>query len=218
MFVKICGITQVRQGVDIAQMMLAAQFRDRCGLGFICYPPSKRFVSCDRIRAIVSALPQGVETVGVFVDESMAAIADCVRLAQLGSVQLHGAESPEYCLHLRESIPNIRLIKALRLRQKQDLQQLDRYKDCADMFLIDAYHPQQMGGTGSTADWSLLQGFDPGKPWLLAGGLTPTNALEALSTVRPDGIDLSSGVEVQPGIKDLALVRQLLRALNSLKV
>ena len=218
MFVKICGITQVHQGADIARMMLEAQFRDRCGLGFICYPPSKRFVSCDRIRAIVSALPQGVETVGVFVNESVETIVDFVRLARLSSVQLHGAESPEYCLHLRESLPNIRLIKAGRLKHKQDLQQFDRYTNCADMFLIDAYHPQHMGGTGETADWSLLQGFEPGKPWLLAGGLTPENVLEAIATVRPDGIDLSSGVEIQPGVKDPAQVRQLLRTLNAAKV
>ena len=217
MFVKVCGITQVEQGRAIADAMLQKGLAGHCALGFICVAHSKRFVSPEQIRAIVLALPKQVETVGVFVDEIPDQVEEIARQCGLSGVQLHGDESVEYCNALRELLPNTKLIKALRLRKASDLDCLETYHDVVDAYLIDAYHPQQLGGTGLKADWSLLQDFRPQRPWLLAGGLTPENVGEALASLQLDGIDLSSGVEVQPGIKDLAKVEQLLLGLGKAK-
>lgn len=215
MFVKICGITQVEQGRAIADAMLRHGLADRCAIGFICVTQSKRYVSVEQLRAVVLALPKQVQTIGVFVDEGPDHVCEIVRWGGLSGVQLHGDESVDYCRGLRQLLPSTRFIKALRLRQASDLERLATYREVVDAYLIDAYHPQQAGGTGLKADWTLLQGFRPPRPWLLAGGLTPENVGDAIIDLSPDGVDLSSGVEVQPGIKDLAKVEQLLQAIES---
>ena len=215
MFVKICGITQVEQGRAIADAMLRHGLAGQCAIGFICVTQSKRYVSAEQIRPIVLALPKQVQAIGVFVDENAERVRDIARQSGLSGVQLHGDESVDYCLALRELLPTTKFIKALRLRQASDLVRLATYRDVVDTYLIDAYHPQQAGGTGQKADWTLLHDFRPQRPWLLAGGLTPENVGEAIAAIAPDGVDLSSGVEVQPGIKDLAKVEQLLQAIGS---
>ncbi len=91
------------------------------------------------------------------------------------------------------------------------------YTSYIDTLLLDAYHPQQLGGTGQTLDWTMLQKFSPSCPWFLAGGLTPDNILDALSLVQPNGIDLSSGVETKPGDKDLDRVAKLFTRLGTVK-
>ncbi|MEL7085992.1 MAG: phosphoribosylanthranilate isomerase [Cyanobacteria bacterium P01_A01_bin.3] len=213
MFVKICGITQVEQGRAIADAMLQHGLAGQCAIGFICVTQSKRYVSAEQIRPIVLALPKQVQTIGVFVDEQMERVGDIARRCGLSGVQLHGDESVDYCRGLRELLPTTKVIKVLRLRQAAGLDRLATYRDVVDAYLIDAYHPQQAGGTGLKADWTLLQDFRPQRPWLLAGGLTPENVGEAIAALHPDGVDLSSGVEVQPGIKDLAKVEHLLQAI-----
>ena len=95
------------------------------------------------------------------------------------------------------------------------LEQAANYAKYVDTLLLDAYHPQQLGGTGQTLDWQMLQQFSPSCPWFLAGGLTPDNIVAALSQVKPDGIDLSSGVELKPGDKDLTKVAKLFEKLGS---
>ncbi|MEM9569234.1 MAG: phosphoribosylanthranilate isomerase [Cyanobacteria bacterium P01_E01_bin.34] len=214
MFVKICGITQVEQGRAIADAMLQHGLADRCAIGFICVAQSKRYVSAEQIQPIVLALPRQVQTIGVFVDEQPERVCDITRRCGLSGVQLHGDESVDYCQRLRELLPTTKFIKAMRLRQAADLARLTTYDDVADAYLIDAYHPKQAGGTGLKADWTLLQDFRPLRPWLLAGGLTPENVGEAIAALAPDGVDLSSGVEVQPGIKDLAKVEHLLKVIG----
>jgi phosphoribosylanthranilate isomerase len=128
---------------------------------------------------------------------------------------LHGDESPEFCHQLRSFLPSVEIIKALRVRSFPALLQADVYTSWVDTLLLDAYHPQQMGGTGKTLDWPSLQQFQPSCPWLLAGGLTPNNVLDALNQVQPNGIDLSSGVERAPGDKDLTKVAQLFEQLKT---
>ncbi|MGK7913828.1 MAG: phosphoribosylanthranilate isomerase [Synechococcus sp.] len=214
MFVKICGITQVEQGRAIADAMLQHGLAGQCAIGFICVTQSKRYVSAEHIRPIVLALPKQVQAIGVFVNESSERICDIVQRCGLSGVQLHGDESVDDCQALRDLLPTTKLIKALRLQQASDLDLLATYGDVVDAFLIDAYHSQQAGGTGLKADWTLLHDFHPQRPWLLAGGLTPKNVREAIAALAPDGVDLSSGVEVQPGIKDLAKVEQLLKQIE----
>ncbi len=196
MRVKICGITQPHQSVAIASQGATA-------LGFICVPTSPRYVNVQQIRAAVAPLPQNIDKIGVFANTSIPEIVQIVVESGLTSVQLHGDEPPEFCEQLRKSLPQVEIIKAFRILNLDHLKRVDKYTDYVDTLLLDAYHPQHLGGTGQTLDWSMLQKFSPSCPWFLAGGLTPDNILEALSQVKPNGIDLSSGVERQPGDKDL---------------
>lgn len=212
--VKICGITQVEQGRAIAQLGAHA-------LGFICVADSPRYVLPTQIQQIVAALPRdehgnpSCDRVGVFVNTSLSHICDTVTTGNMNFVQLHGDESPEFCIQLAERLPaGTGLIKACRIRTPQDVEQAAVYADSVDMLLLDAYHPTAFGGTGQTLDWQQLQQFRPPCPWFLAGGLTPTNLLQALALVHPDGIDLSSGVERSPGDKDLTKVQHLFQVLR----
>lgn len=214
--VKICGITQPDQGRAIASAGATL-------LGFICAPVSPRYVTPAQIADIVAALPTDPTTgqivcdrVGVFVDASLDMIQQTVAVGQLTGVQLHGNESPQFCQHLKQQLPHIELIKALRIRSPEALHHTDRYATCVDTLLLDAYHPTLSGGTGQTLDWEQLQHFHPPLPWLLAGGLTPENVTAALQQVQPHGIDLSSGVETAPGIKDLTQISQLFSVLSKI--
>jgi phosphoribosylanthranilate isomerase len=202
MRIKICGITTVEQGLAIAQM-------GATDLGFICVPSSPRYLSLTRLHPLVDKLGKVANTVGVFADFSVATIEQVVALTNLHTVQLHGNESVEFCRQLRQALPDTELIKAWRVRSSSDLAKIQLYSEVVDGLLLDAYHPDALGGTGQTLDWQQLVAFTPPIPWLLAGGLTPDNIELALSQLHPDGIDLSSGVEVSPGNKNLALVERL---------
>lgn len=207
MWVKICGITKVEQGQAIAQLGAAA-------LGFICVPASPRYIKPEMIRAIVKQLPQKVDCIGVFASTTIEIICQVARQSQLTGVQLHGDESSEFCDRLKQLLPEIKVIKALRVKTTETLELAAIYANHVDTLLLDAYHPHQLGGTGKTIDWQSLQQFRPSCPWLLAGGLTPDNILEALEKLQPDGIDLSSGVEIAPGDKDLTKVARLFEIIS----
>lgn len=210
MWVKICGITQPSQGQTIAKLGASA-------LGFICVPASPRYVTISQIQAITAALSSRIEYIGVFANTTVEEIVEVVNQTKLTGVQLHGNESPEFCDRTRQLLPKIQLIKAVRIQTIEDLQQAKNYINFVDKLLLDAYHPQQLGGTGKTLNWQSLQQFNPSCPWVLAGGLTPDNIQEALNVIHPDGIDLSSGVEHSPGDKDLTQVAQLFENLKKLK-
>lgn len=202
MRVKICGITQPQQGKTIASLGATA-------LGFICVPNTPRYVNEEQIKAVIQQLPQQTDKIGVFANSSKQEIVQTVAETGLTGVQLHGDESLSFCQQLKQSLPNVEIIKALRIRTIEDFGRAKTYTEYVDTLLLDAYHPQQLGGTGKTLNWDMLQQFNPNCPWLLAGGLTPENVLEALNKVKPNGIDLSSGVETAPGDKDLNKVSQL---------
>jgi phosphoribosylanthranilate isomerase len=209
MRVKICGITKPEQGEAIAGLGATA-------LGFICVPTSPRYVTPAGIRAVVERLPVPVDRIGVFANSTKEEICQVVAGARLTGVQLHGDEPAEFCGELRLELAGVEIIKAVRVRTPEALSGAAGYAGWADTLLLDAYHPEQLGGTGKTLDWSSLRQFRPSCPWLLAGGLTPENVLEALSEVRPAGIDLSSGVERAPGDKDLGKVARLFERLRLL--
>ena len=210
MRVKICGITQLQQGQAIAALGATA-------LGFICVPQSKRYITPEQIQTIIPKLPPSVDKIGVFANSSPEEIATIVSQTRLTAVQLHGDESPEFCQQLRQRLPQLELIKALRVQTATALSELTSYTPWVNTFLLDAYHPQLLGGTGKTLDWKILQQFNPPLPWFLAGGLTPENITIALQNLQPDGIDLSSGVERSPGDKDLDKVAQLFEQLQRLR-
>jgi phosphoribosylanthranilate isomerase len=205
--VKICGITQPEQGRAIAQLGANA-------LGFICVHKSPRYVSADLIRQVAAQVPATVAKIGVFMDADVDWMVRVAEIGQLTGIQLHGVEAVEVCAELRDRLPTIELIKAFRVRSDWDLEMAAEYAPAVDWLLLDAYHPDMGGGTGKTLDWASLRSFKPAKPWFLAGGLNPGNVGQALGLVQPSGIDLSSGVEIAPGDKDLAAIGQLFAALK----
>lgn len=184
------------------------------GLGFICVPGTPRYIDSTRLRGIIAQLPPFVERVGVFADAAVETIYETVVTTGLSAVQLHGQESPDFCAALAQRLPGIAQIKAIRIRDPEDLAHVQRYEGTIQAVLLDAYHPDQLGGTGRTIAWEWLKDFRPSLPWILAGGLKPENLRSALSVLQPDAVDLSSGVENQPGNKDLGRVAQVVRILQ----
>jgi phosphoribosylanthranilate isomerase len=211
MRVKICGIKVPEQGKHIVNSGATA-------LGFICVASSPRFVSIEEIRLVAKVIPNSIDIIGVFANTSIENIQDIAINSSLTGVQLHGDESVEFCKTIRKILPNVEIIKALRIRDILDLKNIDIYRNYVDTLLLDAYDPNQLGGTGKTIDLQILKQLEPGIPWFLAGGLAPNNIIEVLSNVKPNGIDLSSGVESSPGDKDSVKVNQLFEQLNMLKI
>ncbi len=201
--IKICGITQLAQGRSIASY-------GATDLGFICVAASPRYVSPANLQALVPELQSQVNCIGVFADEDLETLVGIAKNSRFGSIQLHGQESLAYCQNLRQQLPDREIIKAWRVRSAPDLHTIQAYSPIVDTLLLDAYHPQALGGTGHTLDWQSLLSFQPAIPWFLAGGLNPGNISIALRQLHPQGIDLSSGVEASPGIKNLSLVQDLL--------
>ncbi|WP_071517300.1 phosphoribosylanthranilate isomerase [Geitlerinema sp. PCC 9228] len=208
MRVKICGIRDAEQGKAIAELGATA-------IGFICVPRSKRYLTPAQILALTEQLPHHIDRIAVFANATISEICQVFPHRGLSGMQLHGDESPEFCQQLRQALTQrgcdqVELIKALRIRTADDLQRAAAYEPYVDTFLLDAYHPQQLGGTGIPLDWQALQKFTPQRPWFLAGGLTPENIQTALGQLQPDGIDVSSGVEIAPADKDISRVAALL--------
>jgi phosphoribosylanthranilate isomerase len=206
MLIKICGITRI----DDAEAAVA------CGanaLGFVFWPKSPRFVDPFRARAIVAALPPFVTTVGVFVNQPAEHINGVASLVGLGAVQLHGDETPAFAALMRRAV-----IKAIALGGSVGTDPgrpgIEGWSARVTI-LLDAHDPQQRGGTGQTIDWKQAAGVAGSRRVLLAGGLTPGNVAEAIRHVRPFGIDVSSGVEASPGVKDHGKLRDLFHAINS---
>lgn len=216
--VKICGVTQPAQARAIAQAGATT-------LGFICVPSSPRYVQPDQIFNMIHQLPAEIKTIGVFADTSLENICQVVEQTNLSGVQLHGLETVEYCEKLSQLLGGREIIKALRVKMLGDLKLANIYAKVVQTLLLDAYDPQKLGGTGHTLDWQSLQDFFPDCPWLLAGGLNPQNILLAIQQIINNqpvgyhnfvGVDLSSGVEVSPGDKDLLKVKELFNNLSNL--
>lgn len=191
--VKICG------NVTLKDTMAAVE-AGADAVGFVFYAKSPRVVSPKAVAAIVSHLPPFVSTVGLFVNEKPDLVRQIMSDCGLAYAQLHGEESPQYCAELR-----LPVVKAIRVRTAEDLANLSAYRVKA--ILLDTYVEGKIGGTGVTFDWGLAVEARSWGPIVLAGGLTPDNVGEAVSRVRPYGVDVSSGVESSPGVKDHAKVR-----------
>lgn len=191
--VKICG------NVTLKDTMAAVE-AGADAVGFVFYAKSPRVVSPKAVAAIVSHLPPFVSTVGLFVDEKPDLVRQIMSDCGLAYAQLHGEESPQYCAELR-----LPVVKAIRVRTGGDLANLSAYRVKA--ILLDTYVEGVAGGTGTTFDWGLAVEAKSWGPIVLAGGLTPDNVGDAVSRVQPYGVDVSSGVESSPGVKDHAKVK-----------
>jgi len=196
--VKICGITSLGDGLAAAEAGADA-------IGFVFYESSPRSVSIETASGISHELPPVLKA-GVFVNATEEFVRQAMARCGLELLQFHGEESPEYCLQF-----GLKCMKAFRIRDAASLRALANYQ--TDAWLLDAYASEQFGGTGQTLNWDLARDAKRlGRPIYLAGGLTPGNVAEAVRKVRPYGVDVSSGVEASPGIKDRAKVRAFIEA------
>jgi phosphoribosylanthranilate isomerase len=184
-FVKICGITRLAD----AEAAIAA---GASAIGFVFWPDSPRAIDPYRARDIVRHVPPFVTTVGVFVNQPAAQVNAIASLVGLGAVQLHGDEDLQFANGVKKPV-----LKAVGLTSHRPMS-WPRHV----MLLVDAHDPVRRGGTGRAADWTLAASIARERPIVLAGGLTADNVAEAVGRVRPFGIDVSSGVESAPGLKD----------------
>jgi phosphoribosylanthranilate isomerase len=205
---KVCGLTTEAQ-VEAAAQAGAGY------VGLVFFPRSPRAVTAEWARDLALATPVGVAKVGLFVDASDEAIDAVLERVPLDMIQLHGAESPERVAEVRARW-GLPVMKAVGIAGAADLERARAYEGVADQLLLDAKAPAGAvlpGGNGVAFDWGLLSGFQARVPWMLAGGLTPFNVAEAVRVSGARQVDVSSGVESAPGIKDPGLVRAFAQAL-----
>lgn len=197
--VKICGITSEADALAAAEAGADA-------IGLMFYEGSPRHVILEQAKAISAALPQHVMRVGVFVNAEEAFVHQALTECMLNILQFHGDETPEEC-----SRYPVMTLKAFRVQGEETLAQLEAYPSAG--YLLDAYVKDALGGTGATFNWDLaVRAQEFGKPIFLAGGLTPENVVEAVRKVQPFGVDVSSGVEIEPGRKDAEQMRTFVAA------
>ena len=197
--VKICGITSEADALAAAEAGAGA-------IGLMFYEGSPRHVTLEQAKAISAALPQHVMRVGVFVNAEEAFVHQALTECMLNILQFHGDETPEEC-----SRYPVMTLKAFRVQGEETLAQLEAYPSAG--YLLDAYVKDALGGTGATFNWDLaVRAQEFGKPIFLAGGLTPENVVEAVRKVQPFGVDVSSGVESEPGRKDAEQMRTFVAA------
>tara|TARA_B100001939_G_scaffold60526_1_gene49607 strand:+ start:321 stop:929 length:609 start_codon:yes stop_codon:yes gene_type:complete len=186
--VKFCGLRHKDDIADAVALGVDA-------LGFVFYEPSSRYVAPKDAATLTRAVPAFLTRVGLFVNENAETIKRIFEIARLNLIQYHGEESPEFC----DSV-GLPYIKAFRVQQDMDIRgAIDRYPN-ASGFLLDAYVKGQPGGTGERFDWGLIPRSYA--PIILAGGLTPDNAKDAIEQVAPWALDVSGGIESKPGRKD----------------
>ncbi|WP_027340081.1 phosphoribosylanthranilate isomerase [Halonatronum saccharophilum] len=190
--VKICGLTNLGDAKLVAE--LDANF-----LGFI-FAPSPRKINLDVLKEISKGLSNNVKKVGVFANQEVKEVKRIAYEGELDYLQFHGDESPEYCQNF-----DLPIIKAFRVRDESYLENLKRYR--VDKYLLDAYHPQKLGGVGETFNWELAKKAKDYGDIIIAGGLNGNNVKEVIKELNPFGVDVSSGVEKEVGVKDEAKVK-----------
>lgn len=200
--VKICGITKAEDALYSVEHGANA-------LGFVFYEKSKRFITPEKAGVIISEIPPFITTVGVFVNTGSDEIRRYKDISGIDIVQLHGDEDHNFCNQL-----GINHMKAIRVSGRRDLDSVKYYN--TGLILLDNYSQQGYGGTGSTFDWEIIRDFDFGdKRIILSGGLNPDNINGAIRAINPDAVDVSSGVESQPGIKDHKKIKDFLEAVKN---
>ncbi|UWR07980.1 phosphoribosylanthranilate isomerase [Ruegeria sp. B32] len=206
--VKICGLTapeHVRAAVEAGARYI----------GFNFFPKSPRYAPIAQAAALASDVPVGVAKVALAVNFSDAQLDEIVAGVSLDMLQLHGAESPERVAEVKSRF-GLPVIKAIGVAEAEDLAAIDLYSDVADQLLVDAKPPKNSdlpGGNGLPFDWRLLAGRKYWRtPWMLSGGLNPDNVAEAIRMTGAKQVDVASGVESAPGVKDPGLIRSFIEA------
>lgn len=205
--VKICGLSTpetvgaaLRAGADM--------------IGLMFFPPSPRFVTLERAARLADLARGRAEVTAVTVDMDEDGIAASVETVRPDWLQLHGHEPPDAVAALKRRF-GLKVMKVIGIREASDLAQAEAYCGVADRLLLDAKPPKgatRPGGNAVAFDWAILDGFDPGLPWMLSGGLDSANVGEAIARTRAPGVDVSSGVEAAPGVKDADLIAAFVKA------
>jgi phosphoribosylanthranilate isomerase len=203
--IKICGITNLEDALLAADLGADA-------LGFIFYPKSPRYVAPEAAKEIIAHLPSFVTSVGVFVDEEMAAVSELAEQVGLDWIQVHGQESPGYCRSLGR-----RAIKGFRIKDASSLMELEPFQGAVQAFLLDNYKKGQVGGTGETFDWRLAREAKKHGQIILAGGLTSENVAQAIQVAQPQAVDSASGTETLPGKKDPEKLKAFFKAIRTVE-
>ena len=201
--VKVCGMTNLRDAEHAVSLGAWA-------IGLIHHPESPRYVESAVAEEIGAALKRSrVEIAGVFVNSSLEEVVDAADRENLTLLQFHGEEGPQFCTEAARRT-GAKVMKAMRVTSAADVQAAETFR--TDFHLFDAYFHGLHGGTGKSFDWGLVAKRRSTVPMVLAGGLTPENVAEAIKLVRPFGVDVVSGVEAEPGVKDHAKVEAFLAA------
>ena len=204
--VKVCGITNKDDAIECVKAGAHA-------LGFIFFEKSPRYIPPERAREIILSLPPFVNKVGVFVNEDSKTIRHIKEYCLLDYIQLHGDEGIDIC-----DLFQGRVIKAFRLKDELKFIEIEQYLPHVQGILLDTWSKTQYGGTGETFNWELAKKAKNffKVPLILAGGLSPKNIQDAIYEVRPFGVDVSSGLEKAPGVKDYDLIREFFHKINSI--
>ncbi len=200
--VKICGITNREDALKAAELGAWA-------LGFIFTKKSPRYISPFKAKKIIEALPPFVTPVGVFVNQSEGAIKDIMNFCGISTIQLHGDESPQMCGRLGKKY---KVIKAFRVKEDFNISGLGEYPVAA--YLMDTFAEDSFGGSGKTFNWDILKGRTLPKPVILSGGLNPENVAAAVEALHPFAVDVSSGVEKEPGKKDFGKMEEFFSGIS----
>jgi phosphoribosylanthranilate isomerase len=206
--VKICGISEekgLRAAVDAG-----ADF-----VGFVHFPKSPRHVTLARAAELSGLLPDNIASVVVLVDPDDALLKDIATIVSPKYLQLHGKETPARVADIRTQYPNQKLIKAISVSHESDIVDAHHYESFVDVLMFDTKAPEGAalpGGNGISFNWNILKGFKKNLPWMLSGGLTAENIAEAIRTSGAKMVDVSSGVESQPGVKDTGKIQQFIKA------
>jgi len=207
LIVKICGLSS-------EEMVAAAIEAGADMIGLVFFPPSPRYVTLDRASRLAALARGRAEVAALTVDMSDRGLADIVEAVKPDWLQLHGKETPARVAAIKKRFAR-RAMKAIGLREPADLALAGAYRGIADRLLLDAKPPAGAalpGGNGMAFDWTILEGFDAGMPWLLSGGLGPTNVGTAIRVSGAHGVDVSSGVESAPGKKEASLIHAFVAA------
>jgi phosphoribosylanthranilate isomerase len=210
---KICGLST-------AEALQAAIRGGARFVGFVFYPASRRHVTPELAAALAGLVPEGITRVGLFVDPADALLSGVLERVPLDLLQLHGSENPRRVAEIKARFGKP-VMKVIPIAGPEDPESAAPYLDVADWLLFDAKPPRGdpkalPGGNGLAFDWQLLGGRRWSKPWMLSGGLTAKNVAEAVATTHARAVDVSSGVEIRPGIKDLGKIGEFLERVGSL--
>jgi len=203
--IKICGFKRKKDIIDAISLGIKW-----IGLNF--YEKSLRFISEKEAKILIEDLPDDIKKIGVFVNPEEKKILEIVKRLRLNGIQLHGNEPPTLLKKFKKLFSEKILIKAIQVKNKEDvLKKIERYKKVADFFLLDTYQANSYGGTGKKINYKEIE--DLNLPWnriFIAGGISPENIRDIIERIRPFGIDVASGVEIAPGIKDIEKIKKLI--------
>jgi len=210
--VKICGITSEEQSLQVAKLGAHA-------IGIISVEESPRYISAEIKKKIFKTLEKlhpKIERVSVVQNCPI----DLIIKNFLGNpsetiIQLHGDEDIDYCKKIREKIPNIGLWKAFRIKTKKDIDKIKPFEDFVDAILLDSWNEKTYGGSGKKINSTYLKNLQFSKPWWLAGGISIKWIDEILNEIKPFGLDISSSIEISPGLKDLKKTKEIIKFLKN---